>query len=566
MGRAADASAIQFRTLNTSKGPAVQSTRTQNDKWRYQAYMKTVLERQRNLTIRQALVCSLVVEGGRVRGVIDQTGYAYTGSTVVIATGTFLDGLIHIGTHSWRAGRAGEFASYELGACLRDLGFTLGRLKTGTPARLRRGSIDLTRFTAQEGDPIPRPLSMSTQRIPLPQVCCYLGTTTERVHAVVRDNLAHSALYSGRITGAPARYCPSFEDKIVRFPDREQHPLILEPEGLESEEMYLSGLGNSLPLETQIELVHAVKGLEEAEIMRPAYAIEYAYVNPLHLTPTLETKTVRGLYLAGQINGTSGYEEAAGQGFWAGVNAALSVQQRPPFLPDRSQTYLAVMIDDLVTQGTNEPYRMFTSRAEYRLLLREDNADQRLVELGHQLGLVSAAILSRVRDRYESVHAERQRLKRTMVGPTPEINARLTALGHAPLSNATSLERLLKRPGLTYPVVHSLDSAAPHVDEEVGRRVEIGTKYEGFIERQQREVEQFRDLERIAIPPAFSYEDVHGLSSELKEKLSRVQPASLGQASRVPGMTPAANTAILLHLKRNAAAGRCKDIVCESDV
>ncbi|MBD3241700.1 MAG: tRNA uridine-5-carboxymethylaminomethyl(34) synthesis enzyme MnmG, partial [Chitinivibrionales bacterium] len=336
MGRVADRSAIQYRTLNTSKGPAVQSTRTQNDKWRYHTAMKKVLEHQPRLHLRQTVVDSLIVDRNRVAGVRDSTGFAFEAPAVVIATGTFLSGLIHIGESTVPAGRAGEFASYGLAQDLRKAGFELGRMKTGTPARLRRSSIDFGRFTEQPGDPEPRPFSLSTTSIELPQVSCFMGTTNERVHDIVRRNLEQSALYSGRITGVPARYCPSFEDKIVRFPDRDRHPLILEPEGLDSEEIYLSGLGNSLPVDIQIELVRSVEGLEAAEITRPAYAIEYDFVNPLQLRATLETKRVDGLFLAGQINGTSGYEEAAGQGFWAGVNAALQVQKRPPFVPDRS--------------------------------------------------------------------------------------------------------------------------------------------------------------------------------------------------------------------------------------
>ncbi len=553
MARVADRSAIQYRTLNTSKGPAVQSTRTQNDKWRYHTAMKKVLECQPRLHLRQALVDSLVLEDGRVAGARDATGFVFTAPTVVITTGTFLSGLIHLGTSSVPAGRAGEFASYGLAQDLRRAGFELGRMKTGTPARLRRSSIDFGRFTEQPGDPHPRPFSLSTEHIELPQVRCYLGATNERVHRIVRENLEHSALYSGRITGVPARYCPSFEDKIVRFADRDHHPLILEPEGLDSEEMYLSGLGNSLPVDIQIELVRAVDGLGSAEITRPAYAIEYDFVNPLQLRQTLETKLVDGLYLAGQINGTSGYEEAAGQGFWAGVNAALRVRKRPPFVPDRSQTYLAVMVDDLVTRGTAEPYRMFTSRAEYRLLLREDNADERLMELGHELGLVGDDAVAGMRERYRRIRAEAQRLRTTVVAPSDTVNRLLTMRDSAPLRSGVTLDKILKRPGLTYSDVAALEGATGGVDQEIGRRVEIAIKYEGFIERQLREVAQFRDLESVRIPAGLDYAAVHGLSNELKEKLARIMPSSLGQASRIPGITPAAITMLMLHMRRAPA-------------
>ena len=410
MARITDKTAIQYRTLNTKKGPAVHSSRTQNDKIRYHMAMKAVIEKQPNLDLKQAMVERLVVDGGRIAGVEDHTGFGYQAQAVVLATGTFLSGLIHIGFNSIKAGRAGEFASYSLPEHLKELGFKLGRMKTGTPPRLKRSSIDFSMFTKQDTEQDPTPFSFFTKKITMPQVPSYIGHTNKNSHRIVQENLKRSALYGGIIKGIPARYCPSFEDKIVRFPDRERHQVILEPEGINTEEIYASGLGNSLPIEIQIEFVRSVKGLEEAEIMRPAYAIEYDYVNPLQLKPILESKLVSGLFMAGQINGTSGYEEAAGQGIWAGINAACKVQGRPPFILDRSQAYMGVMVDDLVTRGTREPYRLFTSRAEYRLMLREDNADLRLMERGHELGLIDNNTLKDVKERKKQIAKEIKRI------------------------------------------------------------------------------------------------------------------------------------------------------------
>ena len=549
MAKTTDKSAIQYKTLNTKKGPAVHSSRTQNDKNRYHMVMKHVIEQEPNIDLKQAMVERLIVSGDKVAGVEEATGFGYQADAVVLATGTFLSGLVHIGFKSIKAGRAGEFAAYGLAVDLKQLGFQLGRMKTGTPPRLRRSGIDFTRFAEQDIDTTPTPFSHFTAAVSLPQVPSYIGHTNPRVHRIVRRNLERSALYGGIIKGVSARYCPSFEDKIVRFPDRERHQVILEPEGLETEEVYASGLGNSLPLEVQIEIVHAVEGLEQAEIMRPAYAIEYDYVNPIQLMPTLETKRVAGLFMAGQINGTSGYEEAAAQGLWAGINAACRVQKRPPFILDRSQAYMGVMIDDLVTRGTREPYRMFTSRAEYRLMLREDNADFRLMEIGHSLGLIGQATLQDLEDRRRQIADEIRRIRGSVIKPTGAVNAYLAEKGTNPISSGTYLDQLLKRAELDYEVVKTLDPPPVAIVKKIARQVEIDIKYEGYIARQRREIEKFRNLERMPIPADFDFNRVHGLSNELKEKLSAVKPASLGQTSRIDGMTPAALSVLMVALK-----------------
>jgi len=539
MGKNTDRAAIQFKTLNASRGPAVRASRAQCDRARYRGAMKRTVERAPNLEVRQGQAARFVLEGGRVAGVEDQIGVRYGARAVIATTGTFLRGLIHVGLARHSAGRAGEFASVDLSQALAELGLTLGRLKTGTSPRLRASTIDYAGLEAQLGDAEPWPFHWATERLELPQVACHVTYTTPRTHDIVRANLDRSPLYSGMIDATGVRYCPSIEDKVKRFADRDRHQVILEPDGLDTEEVYANGISTSLPPDAQEALVRSIPGLERAELMRPGYAIEYDFVHPTQLSPTLECRAAPGLYLAGQINGTTGYEEAAALGLWAGVNAAAAVLGREPFLPDRSECYMAVLVDDLVTKGTLEPYRMFTSRAEYRLLLREDNADLRLTPAGFRLGLVSRERHAAVEARRARTASEIRRLESTRVGGTP-------------------LLQLLRRPEVTYADVQRLDPEAL-TDIDVARQVEVSAKYEGYIRRMLADVARFKRLEQRLIPDGLDYRAVPGLSTEIRERLVQVRPRSLGQASRIPGVTPAAMSILTVwcHGRPPAEAGRC---------
>ena len=548
MARNIDATGIQFRVLNTKKGPAVRASRAQADRDLYRLRMKQVLEGQADLDLKQGQVVRLLEEGGRVSGVETREGLRFQAPAVVLTTGTFMRGLIHVGLVNYAGGRAGEPPSEGLSDHLRSLGFAVGRLKTGTPARLAKSSIDFTRLEAQHGDAEPQPFSADTLRIDRPQLPCHITYTTPRTHEIIRSGLDRSPLYSGIIEGVGPRYCPSIEDKVVRFPEKEQHQIFLEPEGYHSGEIYPNGVSTSLPLDVQLAFLRTMPGLEAVEIMRPGYAIEYDYVDPIQLQPSLETKALRGLYHAGQINGTSGYEEAGAQGLLAGINAALQVKECEPLVIARDQGYLGVLVDDLVNLGAKEPYRMFTSRAEYRLLLREDNADQRLSELGHRIGLLPEMRWQSYLAKLDGLTAGAARLRTVRVAPgSREAIARLGLEG---LQNGASLEELLRRPEIVLDDLLFLDSELAALPVKVRTELETAVKYEGYIRRQQDQVERTRRMEEQVIPADFDYLKVSGLSAEVREKLHKVRPRTLGQASRIPGVTPAAIAILAVLLRR----------------
>ena len=550
MGLNIDETGIQFRRLNMRKGPAVRAGRAQADRMAYSARMKLVLESVDHLDLKQGVVEEVVVKNYRVVGVRTREGIDFMGRSVVLTTGTFMRGLIHVGMNNYSGGRAGEPSAEKISSCLRSLGFTVGRLKTGTPARLSSRSIDFSRLERQQGDAIIRPFSFMNDKIERKQVDCYIANTNEKTHDIIRSNIHKSPLYAGVIEGIGPRYCPSIEDKVVRFPDRASHQSFIEPEGIKGAEMYPSGLSTSLPADVQLQYFRSMVGFERVEIMRPGYAIEYDFVEPRQIKATLETREIAGLYHAGQINGTSGYEEAAGQGLLAGINAALQCRGQDPLIIRRDQGYLGVMVDDLVTQETTEPYRMFTSRAEYRLLLREDNADLRLTALGRRVGLVSDRRWQRYQDKTDLM-AEAIGLCREVIVTSK--NKRLCGLlGLGELKSGATLEQIIRRPEISIQQITQEIPELEHIPEKVLEQVEIAIKYEGYIARQMEQVERFVEYEKVTIPENLDYDEVSSLSSEVREKLIKYRPISLGQAGRIQGVTPAAVAVLNVHLRKKA--------------
>ncbi len=548
MGVNIDATGIQFRRLNIKKGPAVRAARAQADRMAYSARMKKVIEQQTCLDLKQGVVVDLLTEQGRVAGVKTRDGLDFRGRSVVLTTGTFMRGLIHVGLNNYPGGRAGEPASEGLSEVLRGLGLTVGRLKTGTPARLAARSINFNLLEKQSGDCKIKPFSFLTDAIEREQVDCYIAHTNKKTHQIIRANIEKSALFAGVIEGVGPRYCPSIEDKVMRFPEKDSHQSFLEPEGLDSTEMYPSGLSTSLPPDVQLQYFRTMVGFADVEIMRPGYAIEYDFVEPTQLRATLETRVLPGLFHAGQINGTSGYEEAAAQGLLAGINAAQYCRGKKPLIVGREQGYLGVMVDDLVTQPTLEPYRMFTSRSEYRLILREDNADQRLTELGRNLGLVCDERWQKYLEKQRQVEAGLQIIRQETLRPSDSEALKALSLGE--LKNGASFEQLLRRPQITIDLLASRCPALRELSDQALEQLEIAVKYEGYIKRQIEQVERSREQEGVVIPESINFSGLESLSTEVREKLTRVRPATLGQASRIAGVTPAAIAVLQVYLRK----------------
>lgn len=550
MGKNIDKTMIQVKMLNTSKGPAVYSLRAQADRKKYQAEMKHTLEKQANLEVKQGEIVDISVENGRVTAIKTDVGAIYKVKAVILATGTYLKGKIFIGDYSKESGPDGVAAANELSDVLKKLGINLVRFKTGTPARINRRSIDFSKMEVQKGDNNIEAFSFENEPKDFEQVDCYLTYTNDETHKIIKENLHRSPLYSGMIEGTGPRYCPSIEDKVVRFSDKPRHQAFVEPVGLDTEEMYIQGMSSSLPEDVQIAFYRTLPGLENAEFTRPAYAIEYDCIDPSNLKLSLEYKGIEGLFMAGQINGTSGYEEAACQGLLAGINATQKIKGKEPLILDRTQGYIGVLIDDIVTKGTNEPYRMMTSRAEYRLLLRQDNADLRLTEIGHEIGLISDERYKRFLTKKENIEKEVERLKKTVVKPTEKVNKILKKCGTSELNNGSKMAELIKRPEVSYEILKDIDENRPELSYQEKEEVEIQIKYEGYIKLQEEQVEKFKKLEEKILPENIDYETINGISLEGRQKLNKFKPHSIGQASRISGVSPADVSVLLVYLQQ----------------